>query len=225
MARRADDAALNRQRRAFLLDWLRNQPVETLMAWIDGLWLGQATEAQLAALVHAVEASATPPSPTRPRPRGRPRRHLSPRLPAAWRAATADLAAFSRARGRYHGRMNRTRRGGFRSSEARDKCLASPIGQRVDRAGLFEALFDEPMLGPQEMAARLLHRELQMHLSRRRRDARRDAALRPPADRRLQLARADAIAAALKTLPTWRTLLNQLRASRPSRRRPGQLRD
>lgn len=70
-ARRGDDAERDRQRRAVLLSYLRQLPEEALWLWIDGLWLGCATDAQLDALVRAVQESASQGA-SGPRPVERP---------------------------------------------------------------------------------------------------------------------------------------------------------
>jgi hypothetical protein len=42
--------------------------------------------------------------------------------------------------------------------------LASPIGQRVNLAGLFSKFFDDVHLTPSQMAAWLLHREAELSI-------------------------------------------------------------
>jgi hypothetical protein len=71
-ARRRDDAERNRQRRTFLLSYLRRLPAETLWAWIDGVWLGCATDAQLDELMQAISESGMQ-APAQESRTGRPR--------------------------------------------------------------------------------------------------------------------------------------------------------
>ena len=71
-AHRRDDAERNRQQRTFVLSFLRQLPDDTLWAWIDGLLLGGATDAQLDVLVQAVKESGLT-LPPKSRPKGRPR--------------------------------------------------------------------------------------------------------------------------------------------------------
>jgi hypothetical protein len=56
-ARRARDAELNRRRRAWLLAFLTRLSRQDLLLWIDGMWLGNATDAQLVALAAAAATS------------------------------------------------------------------------------------------------------------------------------------------------------------------------
>jgi len=62
---------VNRRRRAWLFAFLTRLPHEDLLLWIEGMWLGNATAAQLVALVATAatneHADAIPPS-TPPRP-------------------------------------------------------------------------------------------------------------------------------------------------------------
>lgn len=228
-ARRDDDADRNREQRVFLFAFLRRLPDDTLWAWIDGLLLGNATGAQLAMLVDAAEESARAEA-SRPRAVGRPRadqilpgasKPLRP-LPnavvrAEWRIVTKAFKTFANYRQRHHAPMNRARSGAPRSLEHRETCRTSPLGQRVENAGLFAEFFDvtrrdgtAPM--PAEMAARLLHREHQHDLTRLAADSR-DRAVTAPTDARREfwLAQAADADAALKALPTWRTVYHKLR--------------
>ncbi len=205
-ARRDGDADLNQQRRAFLLAYLRRLPYEMLWYWIDGLLLGTATDAQLAALMQAATQSSST-VPTGPRRVGRPPEdgllpHVHPLLNGSiryeWRVLRSQLKAFSDARRQHHARMNRTRAGAPRSLARRTTCLASPMGQRVDRAELFAEFFDQTHLIPSQMAARLLHREAERSYA--------------------GLAASDAAKAAglRRKLGSWRTLYDKLRQrSRP----------
>ena len=74
-----------------------------------------------------------------------------------------ELKTLSALRQRHHDSRNRNRRGTPRSLEFRDMCLGSAIGQRVNEAGLFADFFDvlHDDVGPQQMAAKLLLRELE----------------------------------------------------------------
>ncbi len=232
-ARREEDAHKNRQSRAFLSSYLRRLPPETLWLWIDGFWLGQATDAQLAALVNAVQEfeqvvlGRKPPRPGRPRVDTIAGVHPAS-LRHEWRLLTPQFKAFALLRHQHHARMNRTRSGPPRSLAHREGCLTSPLGQRVDQAGLFAEFFDvprrrdrgRPPLIPGEMAARLLHHETRAHLTAVEANARAQAAkARSRQSRDMWAARATKAAAAVKELPSWKTMYNELR-KKPLRQSP-----
>jgi hypothetical protein len=166
-ARRGEDAELNRQRRAFRAEWLPLLPRDTLRLWIDGLWLGRASDADLTLPVNAVWADLRARTSVTPPKKGRPRRPLDASLRWHWHTLQLELQEFSRLRRQHHARANRSRQFGTQKSPAfRDAALASWIGMIVQEADLFTAFFDETTLTPQEMAARLLlhhgHRRLKL---------------------------------------------------------------
>jgi len=220
-SRRADDRERNRQCRTFLLAYLQQLPPATLWLWIDGLWLGCANDAQLVALMECARASGTlrpvAPLPSRGRP---PTRELLPTVPwqqnawvrSEWRRLHREFSeGFGQFRRKHHARMNRTRRGGFRTREFRDACLVSPIGQDVQRAGLFEEFFDTTRRTPQQMAARLLHRQTESHLTEFETDARARAVSAPsPESRALYQTWAEQAAGKRRALGTWTTLYDAL---------------
>ena len=224
---RTDDADLNQRRRTLILWYLRQLPTERLWEWIDGLWLGCATDAQLDALGKAVEDSGPPRLPLGPLPKGRPRveQIIPGEHPLAtrfeWHVLTEWFKAFGRARQQHHARMNRTRGGAPRSLEHREGCLASSLGQRVDQAGLFAEFFDAPRrldlphLIPTEMAARLLHYESHARLVAFETTARAEAKkARSNQRRRVWNAQAAKAAVLLKHFPTWKTLYRKLKQTR-----------
>jgi hypothetical protein len=227
-ARRKDDAELNRQRRCVLLDYFRRLSHDDLLTKVDGLWLGRATDAELAVLLDCAKNSGMP-SPPPSRKRGRPRAdQLSPLVPAIldtamwveWEELTIALTELSAARRRHRAPANQTRRGTPRSLEHRSACLASPIGQFVERAGLFSEFFDTRAapgrgLTPQHMAARLLHRDHEQRLTASEAHAREQAAAAPSAQRRAYWqAKATKAAARRRQLASWKTLLNKLQQLR-----------
>jgi hypothetical protein len=234
-SRRGMDTERNHQRRGFLFSCLRQLPEETLWIWIDGLWLGQATQPQIAALMHAATETMAAEATNAARPArrgGRPRADpilpdVHPLLNASirfeWQELTAQLTALSGARREHHAAMNRTRAGFPRSLTFRDRILASPIGQRVERAGLFAQWFDKTLLTPpipNAVEARRRHREKRQQLERLEQWTRAKAARAPGAgDRKDLLARAAEIAARRKNFPGWRTVFDKLKAPPPPPRR------
>jgi hypothetical protein len=226
-APRKSDAARNRQRRQFLLSYLRQLPEDALWLWIDGLWLGHATEAQLAALVQSAIESAR--IDALKGQRG-PREHRRPRvsrliaavhrvhdasLRMEWVRLTQQLKVLSDVRRKYHAPMKGTRGRGSRPLALRRKCLKSPIGQRVNNAGLFGAFFDMTSLTPSEMAARLLHDEIQQRLTTVENGVRTKGVMsHGQISPDVSGARATTSAAVLKHLPPWRILYRRLRQKR-----------
>ncbi len=175
-ARRAEDGERNLAQRRFLFSYLQTLPFDELWLWIDGLWLGQATDAQLAALEQCVAHSADNNAPKKPQLVGRPRLPAdsvisgldpinSSALRAEWADLTLQLHAFSQHREKHHAPMNRTRRGKPISLESRTASLNSLVGQRVHQAELFEKFFEDRELIPTEMAAKLLHHEIRARLT------------------------------------------------------------
>jgi hypothetical protein len=217
-SRRKDDTELNRQVRAFLSNHICQLPEETLRLWIDGLWLGTATEAQLAVLVELAQRqraadSAAPPTKTRGRPPAAP--SLFDEERATWRALTDELKPFSRDRENHFNPSNRRGASGQRLADFRRKCRESPIGQRVARAGLFDTFFDDQALGPGPMAARLMHREQRRYLAKLEHVERVKAATAgSQIGRDLSRRRADLAAKVLKRFPTWRAFYDRLRQPR-----------
>jgi hypothetical protein len=228
-ARRRDEAERNRQLRVFLLDYFRRLPHDDLLTIVDGLWLGLATDAQLVVLLDCAKNAGLP-SPPPSRTRGRPRvEQFIPGDPPLstryeWRVLTDAFKDFRRERQQHHARVNRTRMGTPRSKAHREACLASPLGQWVDRAGLFVEFFDAaprgdtPALHPTEMAARLLHHEWRAHLTAVEAHARTKAAhARSDHTRAMWTALAAKAAAHLKQFPTWKTLYRKLKQTRGRR--------
>jgi len=214
-ARRREDAERNRQQRAFLLSYLRQLPDETLWGWIDGFWLGYATDAQLNALIQAVHESTQLAARSRGRTRSRVEEIIPGEHPLStryeWDLLTERFEDFGRARQRHHARTNRKRDGAPRSLASRKACLASPFGQRVDRAGLFNEFFDAiPRLIPAEMAARLLHHERRGQLTDLESYARAEAAQAPSAERKEMATIAARARARLRQFPTWKALYRKL---------------
>ena len=132
-----------------------------------------------------------------------------------WRCLTHELGLFSQLRKQHHARMNRNRRGEARSLEFRQRCLNSPIGQRIDAAGLFAECFDSAHLIPTEIAAKVLHAERKQQMIVQ------EAGLRERAQqtlsdqsREVYLAQATKVAARLQRHPSWRTLYRKLKADR-----------
>jgi hypothetical protein len=223
--RPAAELEWNQQSRQFLLSYLCQLPVDTLWLWIKALWLGNATDEHLAMHVQSAIESLRPRDPTVPRGR---------RLIPAWhqvydaslqfeyRHLKTSFKAFAQARQRHHAPMNRTRGMSPRSLDHRRGCLESPIGQRVNQAGLFSVFFDCKHLEPAQMAARLLHREMHQHLTTAEKGARAHAVkARDDTSREMWIARAMRAAAHRKALPAWRTLYRKLRAKKtPTRHSP-----
>jgi hypothetical protein len=223
---RESDAQVRRARIAWLNAFLRGLPAETLWVWIDGLWLGGASDAALDHLVEAAIASGDPHAVAPRKPPGRPRAKqllaTFPPVPNAevydgWCALTRALTHLSAARKRHHAVTNRTRRGGFRSLEWRTACLASPIGEAVEGAGLFVEFFDrahltDKMLTPQQMAARLLHHREAQRLRDAEAHARSKAQAAPTAARRQSwVSRATKAAQQRERLGSWKTLYTYLK--------------
>ena len=225
-ARRSNEAERNRQLRTVLLSFLRQLPVETLWAWIDGLWLGCATDAHLAVLMQALQESAKQPSATVPRV-GRRAEQLVPgehRLATRydWHVLTEAFKDFSHDRQKHRARSNRKRNGKPLSLVHRESCLASPLGQRVERAGLFTEFFDAlPPPIPTEMAAKLLHYERRAYLTAFETNARAQALQRPSdPSRKVWHAQATKAAALRKQFSTWETLYRKLRAKPDTKQAP-----
>jgi hypothetical protein len=208
------------QRRHDLLIFLQQLPPDRLWEWIDGLWLGRAPEAELAVLEECVRESAFLLRPASRRPRGRPKaEQLLPTVPPIlnvsirreWKKRQQALKPFVAYRRKHHSRMNRTRRGTPRSQEWRTACMASPIGQVVERFGLFAEFFDTIHLTPQEMAARLLHREEEQRLILTEHLAKGRAASSLSPDTRDYYERVMLTTAAQRRqLGRWKTLYNKL---------------
>ncbi len=246
-ARRQDDREWSHQVRAVVSAYLHHLPEETRWNWIDG-WLGTATDEQLVVLLKAVQESAEADRRNLhgPRRRGRPRKaDLIPTTPTKgsladhpvligiaearnvaireeWQELRKQLKALSHHRQRHDAPMNRNRLPP-RSLKSRRASLASPIGQRLNRAGLFTAFFNATEMGPGEMAARLLRREREQQLATFARHARQQAARARSTERReALLAQGTQANALLKTLPSWRTLFDTLsrRAPRASTAKP-----
>jgi hypothetical protein len=173
-ARRSEDAERNQHRRALLLSFLSTLSHDDLLLWIDRLWLGHATEPQLDALVASVRESshfADRIASSRTSGRARtaepvpgPHAPSNAWLNAEWRNLSEQLTVLAGLRRQHHAAGNQKRNGGQKSSQYRDAGLASPIGTRVMAAGLFDEFFDRLELTPEEMAARLLEREVQTQL-------------------------------------------------------------
>ena len=153
------------------------------------------------------------------RARGRERRRVEPFIPGEhplstrydWQLLTERFKDFGRARQRHHAKTNRKRDGAPRSLAHRKACLASPLGQRVDQARLFNELFDAiPRMIPAEMATRLLHHERRAHLTAFEAYARAEAAQAPTDQKKKMLAMAANAAARLRQFPTWKALYRKL---------------
>jgi hypothetical protein len=158
------------------------------------------------------------PEPAPPkRRRGRPRARLLPVGPpddvvfADWRRTTAALHDLSRLRQRHHARMNRARKlstkgvtaaYAVRSVTWRQQAETTETGHRLSRAELFADFFDDQHVTPQEMAARLIHKELHDAL----------VAIEGETATAVARTRAARATANLKRLPSWRTFYNKLRA-------------
>jgi hypothetical protein len=225
-ARRREDAERNQRSRALVLAYLSTLSHEDLLLWAKGLWLGNATDAQLAALVDRVRDSAAFVYRTsHERAPGRPQ--SSERIPgvqsidnawlrAEWRNLSEQLTILADLRRQHHARPNQKRNGTPKSSQYRDACLESPVGRRVEQAALFDEFFGSTDLTPAEMAARLLDREVQNQLR---------VLAAPPERRRSTLGPFTAAAAvtALTLFPTWKSLFRKLRTraeSGPSSKNP-----
>lgn len=202
--------------RAFLYSYIKKLPQEQLRVWIDGLWLGNASDAQLSALLNCVVETERLKQ-TAPKPRGRGRPPTEQLLPGIhpthnvqireqWARLTTELRAFSIYRQRHYAKANKKRNGSVRSFEHRDACQQSAIGQRVTDRDLFDEFFDAlPRLIPTEMAAKLLHREMQARLEA---TVARAAARRSSVTRSMAAAKA---AESLNRLPAWATLYKNIR--------------
>lgn len=173
--RRAEDAERNQHRRALLLSFLGTLSHDDLLLWIDRLWLGLATEPQIEALIasvreapHYAERIASNRATDRPRGTGHmaagPHALNNAWLNAEWRNLSEQLTVLASLRRQHQAPVNQKRNGSPKSYEYRNAALASPIGMRVVGARLFDEFFDRPELTPEEMAARLLHREMQTQL-------------------------------------------------------------
>jgi hypothetical protein len=172
--RRAEDAERNQHRRALLLSFLSTLSHDDLLLWTDRLWLGHATEAQLDALVasvressHFAERIASSRTSGRARmaePVPGPHAPNNAWLNAEWRNLSEQLTVLASLRRQHHAAGNQKRNGGQKLSQYRDAGLASPIGARVMAVGLFDEFFNRLELTPEEMAARLLEREVQNQL-------------------------------------------------------------
>lgn len=172
MVRRAEDAERNQYRRAMLLSFLSTLSRDDLLLWIDRLWLGLASEPQLDALVASVRESPhfadrvassrmSAGMPEQLRGLHGPNNAW---LSAEWRNLSEQLTVLASLRRQHHVAGNQTRNGTPKSSQYRDAGLASPVGKRVAAAGLFDDFFDRLELTPDEMAARLLQREVETQL-------------------------------------------------------------
>ena len=120
-------------------------------------------------------------------------------LNAEWRNLSEQLTVLASLRRQHHAGDNQKRHGGQKSSQYRDAGIASPIGARVIAGGLFDEFFDRLELTPEEMAARLLEREVQNQLR----------PLAPTERSRRGLGSFTAAAAAVTALalfPRWRNL-------------------
>lgn len=214
-ARRAEDAERNQHRRALLLSFFSTMGHDDMLLWIDRLWLGHATEAQLDALVASVResphfAERIASSRTWGRALGggtaaAPHPPGNAWLSAEWRDLAEQLTVLSALRRQHHDAGNQKRNGTAKSSQYREAGLASPIGTRMRAAGLFDEFFDRQDRTPEEMAARLLQREVQSQLG--------TIETSTPATRRGlgSLTAAAAAVTALALLPRWRTFYRGLR--------------
>lgn len=211
-ARRADDADFNRRARMLAHYFVRQLPRERLDAWVDGVLLGNATAEQLLVILQSIEnnRAVDHARAVRPRRRGRPSAPLLPGVRdevvlAEWEGLTKDLKSFSWARQLYRRYGRRTHR---------VTCLASPLGQRVERCGLFTALFDQGHARPGEMAARIMQRECELywqHVEAKERES--AAATLSEQTRDLCLLAAARAVEQQQHIPAWRTLYNKLRQS------------
>lgn len=217
-ARRDDDRALNRQRRAFLFDFLKRLPADTLWMWIDGAWLGSVTDQQLAALIESAVQSGDPSLATPSRRRGRPRApellpgHSNASVRHDIRALQHELRELGALRRQHYSKHNFTRGGRTKSSKFREAGLASWIGQVLSGVGLFEAFFDTERVPPEEMAVRLLLAAEDRRLMAVEAYAREEAARAPSAERRAWWThRASQAADHRRRLPQqWKTFHNKL---------------
>ena len=128
------------------------------------------------------------------------------RLHVEWLELTDAFKGFSEARRQYHKAQKRRHRAAIREA-----CRQSPIGQRVDGAGLFDTLLTEKRLGPAAMAARVMHRELEQSLKAREQHAKTKAAnaLSPTKEFWLVVMARAADDCRLR-LGTWRTFLDRV---------------
>ena len=172
-ARRAEDAERNQHRRALLLSFLGTLSHDDLLIWIDRLWLGQASEPQLDALVASVResphfddriASSRASSRRATESVAAINARNNSWLNAEWRNLSEQLTVLASLRRQHHATGSQKRNETLKSSQYRDAGLASPIGARVVAADLFDEFFDRMELTPSEMAARLLEREVQSQL-------------------------------------------------------------
>ena len=223
-ARRQDDRDVHRRLHDLVLEYVLQLDDNALRTWISRVVFGNVTEAQLAIYFKAIiesERTGIDSAHQGPRPvgpsTGDDRLPGFPDVPVRtlsyqWRVLTRELASFSRARRQHWAKGNVTRQGTPRSLDIRDRCRQSAIGHHVDLAGLFEEFFDATDLGPQEMAARLLHGGFEQRLRAFEQGAREQASqASSPDDREYWSANATAAAAQLQRFPSWRTLFDHLR--------------
>ena len=219
-ARRAEDAERHQHRRALLLSFLGTLSHDDLLIWIDHLWLGQASEPQLDALVasvsespHFVDRIASSRASAR-RATGSVaaiNARTNAWLNAEWRNLSEQLTVLASLRRQHHATGNQKGNGTPKSSQYRDAGLASPIGARVVAADLFDELFGRMELTPSEMAARLLEREVQRQLHTLQ-----DTSA-PRSRRGLgSFTAAAAAVTALALFPRWRNVYRGLRGHPPT---------
>lgn len=215
ITRRAEDAERNQQRRALLLSFFSTMSHDDLLLWIDRLWLGHATEAQLDALVasvrespHFAERIASSRTSGRPSAAGSAAATHMPTnawLTAEWRDLSEQLTVLAALRRQHHSAGNQKRNGTAKISQYREAGVDSPIGARMRAAGLFEEFFDRQELTPEKMAARLLQREVQTQLGMIE-----TSTARTPRGLGSLTATAAAVTA-LALLPRWRRFYRGLR--------------
>jgi hypothetical protein len=217
--RRREDHEFASAGKALLLQYLKTLPIEGLWWWVDWMWLRRLSMGELRILLKAASDIGEPRAPARRS--GRPNATPSDQeIQWLWNQLHPAFTEFAAARRRHHAVSNHTARGGFASLDHRRGCLASPLGQAVERAGLFVKFFDDdPHLTPKEMAAWLLHRLYQQQLETREQDIRqkdggvtRNEALRPEQQQRL-----NRIQRERRAIGRWRTWYDRLRLGR---RRP-----
>jgi hypothetical protein len=217
--RRREDHELSSAGKALLLHYLKALPAEGLWWWVDWMWLRRLSMVELRTLLHAASEIGEPRALARRsgRPKATP---PDQEIQWLWDQLHPAFTEFAAARRRHHAASNHTARGGFVSLDHRRGCLATPLGQAVERAGLFAEFFDDdPHLTPKEMAAWLLHRLYRQQLQSREQDMRRTdvGVTRNEPLRSEQQQRLNRIQRERRALGSWRTWYDRLRLGR---RRP-----